>query len=79
MSTIIIIIIIMIIIKHHNEVAEWLREQEELSQNLPEQEWKDIEKEEVTSAIKKTNNWKSPGQDKIPNFWLQNLQAFMKI
>ena len=62
--------------KHHNEVAEWLREQEELSQNLPEQEWQDLEKEEVTSATKKTNNWKSPGQDKIPNFWLKSLTCF---
>ena len=47
--------------KHHNEVVEWLREQEEVSRNLPEQEWQDIEKEGVTSAIKKTSNWKSPG------------------
>ena len=59
--------------KHHNEVADWIREQEELNQNSPEQEWQAIEKDEVTSAIMKTSNWKSPGQDKIPNFWLKNF------
>ena len=59
--------------KHHNEVADWIREQEELNQNSPEQEWQAIEKDDVTSAIMKTSNWKSPGQDKIPNFWLKTF------
>ena len=61
--------------KHHNEEAEWVRKQEELGQKFQEQTWPTIEKQEVISAIKKTHNWKSPGQDKIPNFWLKNLTS----
>ena len=52
-------------------MADWIKEQEKLNQNLLEQEWRAIEEEEVTYAIKKTNNWKSPGKDEIPNFWLK--------
>ena len=61
--------------KHHSEEAEWVRKQEELGQKFQEQTWPTIEKQEVISAIKKTHNWKSPGQDKIPNFWLKNLTS----
>ena len=42
--------------------------------NQPSQEWQDIENEEVILALKKTSNWKSPGIDKVPNFWLKNLE-----
>ena len=42
--------------------------------NQPTQEWKDIEDGEVTLALKKTSNWKSPGIDRVPNFWLKNLE-----
>ena len=38
------------------------------------QEWKDIEDGEVTLALKKASNWKSPGIDRVSNFWLKNLE-----
>ena len=53
-------------------MADWIKEQEKLNQNLLEQKWRAIE---VTYAIKKTNNWKSPGKDKIPNFWLKKTSS----
>lgn len=38
-----------------------------------EQTWEDITTEEVTQTTNKTSNWKAPGIDKIPNFWLKYL------
>ena len=42
--------------------------------NRPTQDWKDIEDGEVTLALNKTSNWKSAGIDRVPNFWLKNLE-----
>ena len=28
----------------------------------------------MTLALKKTSNWKSPGIERVPNFWLKNLE-----
>ena len=60
--------------KHHDETAEWMQQQDEMMKNQPTQDWKDIEDGEVTLALKKTSNWKSPGIDREPNFWLKNLE-----
>ena len=35
---------------------------------------KDITTDYIHVAIKNTNNWISPGIDKIPNFWLKNIE-----
>ena len=59
--------------KVHNEVAEWIRDQEELYKDQQCQETNDITINEVRTAIKNANNWTSPGLDKIPNFWLKNI------
>ena len=59
--------------KVHNEVAEWIRDQEELYKDQQCQETNDITIDEVRTAIKNANNWTSPGLDKIPNFWLKNI------
>ena len=37
------------------------------------QPWEDISHDELQTALKKTNNWKSPGPDVFPNFWLKQL------
>ena len=37
-------------------------------------EIRDITISHVRTAISNTNNWTSPGFDKIPNFWLKNLE-----
>ena len=59
--------------KHHNVNAEWIRQLESDNQNIPEQIWSDISIEETKTAITKSKNWKSPGNDRIANFWLKHL------
>jgi len=55
--------------KSHNEAAEWIRNQDELHKQRESQPWRAIHADEVTRAIKKSSNWKSPGKDKVTNFW----------
>jgi hypothetical protein len=51
--------------KHHNEAAQWIQEEQDRLENKPLQEWTEIMKTEVTLALKKASNWKSPGIDKV--------------
>ena len=37
-------------------------------------EMKDFTADDIRMAIKNSNNWISPGLDKIPNFWLKNIE-----
>ena len=64
--------------KHHNEEAGWIKEQEDKYRYSTEQEWTDITNDEITLAIRKTSNWKSPGIDNVPNFRLKNCEALYK-
>ena len=61
--------------KNHNDNVDWISKHEEMYRNSPEQEWTEISKDEVTAAIRKTRNWKSPGIDNVPNFWLKNCET----
>ena len=36
-------------------------------------EWSPICAKDVAEALKTTLNWKAPGRDKTPNFWLKQL------
>jgi len=38
-------------------------------------EWSPICAKDVAEALRKTLNWKAPGRDQIPNFWLKQLAA----
>ena len=42
------------------------------------QEWEVINIEELRSVLTKSHKWKSPGVDKIPNFWLNCLTSTHK-
>jgi hypothetical protein len=44
----------------------WLNEVQFKGETM---EYKQITEEEIGNAIKKINNWKAPGPDKIQNFW----------
>ena len=59
--------------KDFNQNAEWIKEQEIQNESIATQEWEDINLDEVRTALAKANKWKSPGIDKIPNFWLNVL------
>ena len=63
--------------KDFNE-AEWIRRVEERMNEVEEQEWEVINIEELRSALTKSHKWKSPGVDKIPNFWLNCLSSTHK-
>ena len=59
--------------KSYNKEAAWIDREEDRMNGLEEQEWEDVTVEEVRAALGKTQKWKSPGVDKIPNFWLNSL------
>ena len=42
---------------------------------LEEQEWNEIAAAELKDALRKTQKWKSPGIDKVPNFWLNAFDS----
>ena len=53
--------------------AEWIRQLENDNHNIQEQVWSGISIEETKIAIKRSKNWKSPGNDGIANLWLKHL------
>ena len=59
--------------KSHNKDSAWIKGQEDLRKDLKAQPWRAINVEETTCAINKSSNWKSPGKDKVSNFWLKRL------
>ena len=38
-------------------------------------EWSPICEKDVAESLRTTLNWKAPGRDQIPNFWLKHLTA----
>jgi hypothetical protein len=38
-------------------------------------EWGPICEKDVSEALRTTLNWKAPGRDQIPNFWLKQQAA----
>ena len=61
--------------KNYNEKAEWLKREEERCKGLEQQEWDEIKVDEVKEALKKAQKWKSPGIDKVRNFWLTTFDS----
>lgn len=63
--------------QHFNKEADWLDEYKNtVNERINEAEYQPITKEEIKSATSKFQNWKSPGIDKLHNFWwcyLSNL------
>ena len=59
--------------KQYNETAEWIKQEEKIMGNHQTQEWKDLEQEDIIISLKKACHWRSPGIDKVSNFWLKNL------
>ena len=61
--------------KEFNEENEWIKREEERCEGLEQQRWEEIKEVELKEAYRKAQNWKSPGIDKIPNFWLNTLDS----
>jgi hypothetical protein len=41
-------------------------------------EWSPICEKDIAEALRTTLNWKAPGRDQLPNFWLKQLTATHK-
>ena len=65
--------------KERNEEAQWILREEERTKETDQQEWEDIKLKEVEFPLKKLHKWKSPGLDKLPNFWLNILTSTQKV
>ena len=61
--------------ENHKDNAGWISKHEEMYGSSPEQEWAEISIDKVTTTIRKTSNWKSPGIGNVPNFWLKNCET----
>lgn len=60
---------------HHNKNSEWITEERASKQNVERMEVQAVTLNDVKEAVKKLNNWKSPGPDKIQNYWWKYLDS----
>ena len=56
----------------HNGEAGWIKNQ---YQQNPSMKWSPICAKDVAEALRTTLNWKAPGRDQTPNFWLKQLNS----
>ncbi|XP_042889217.1 uncharacterized protein LOC122264411 [Penaeus japonicus] len=61
-----------------NAETPWLGREEERMREVEQQDWVEITVKELEVALGKSHKWKSPGIDKIPNFWLNVLSELHK-
>jgi hypothetical protein len=59
----------------HNEEACWLKDQCQQNTSM---ELNPVCEKDVAEALRTTLNWKTPGRDQIPNFWLKQVTAIHK-
>ena len=51
-----------------NMTANWTGNMEKENEKANEQEWENITVPELKATLTKSQRWKSPGIDKVPNF-----------
>lgn len=60
--------------QHYNKDTYWLNDYKNaVGEKIQEAEYQEVTKEEVKSATSKFQNWKSPGIDRLHNFWWCHL------
>jgi hypothetical protein len=57
----------------HYEKADWIKREEK--GKIDSMNWMPIKTIETTSFLLKAHNWKSPGSDQMPNYWLKAFPA----
>ena len=57
----------------YNPSAEWIPGWRNEYLNVVEQPWCDVSVSDVKSQLGRFMNWKAPGVDLVPNYWLKNL------
>ena len=55
--------------------ASWIGNMEKGNEKVKKQEWENIAVLEMKAALTKSQKWKSPAIDKVPNFWLNALSS----
>ena len=60
-------------VKRHEETAQWIKDLEQTTSGIDKQEWQNITVREIKAALSSSHKWRSPGIDKIPNFWPDTL------
>ena len=61
-----------------NEDTQWTKDQEEQLQQINQMEWKDLTVEELRVNLTRAANWKSPGPDRLPIFWIKQFKSLHK-
>lgn len=61
--------------RKHNLASNWLPKIRKNMRQVPKQKWDSIKTSELASSLKHLLNWKTPGIDRIPNFWLKKLSS----
>ena len=59
----------------HNKKAPWLQQEKLKNKNLQQDIWENITPVIFLTSLKKLMNWKSPGIDKVQNYWIKKLTA----
>ena len=59
----------------YNPSAEWIPEWKKAYVDVKEQEWCDISVSELKNQLGRSMNWKAPGVDLVPNYWLKNITS----
>ena len=59
----------------YNPNAEWIPKWRSKYEDLREQQWADLNINDLTNQLSRQHNWKAPGVDSIPNYWLKTLNA----
>ena len=65
--------------KEHNPNASWLEVEREKMQNVDQDTWAKTSEEEVAVAVKNLKNWKTPGVDKVQNYWIKHLRSLFPL
>ena len=59
--------------KEYNKEAKWIKEEEEAASTITDMQEPVITAEILKKVIDNTHNWKSPGSDKLHNFWYKKF------
>ena len=62
----------------HNEDAQLIKDQEEELQQINQMERNHLTVEELRVNMTRATNWKLPGPERLPNFWIKQFKTFQK-
>ena len=60
----------------YNPAADWIPQWRSEYDGVYEQEWSDLNVHDLSNQLGRQLNWKAPGIDLVPNYWLRKLRIF---